>query len=93
LHAAASPSKIYPFPAADQRQDTTFFVLLFLSADNDHMGLDLVVAEDGSPAVTPPVHRFCNAYRAGTLAGASDFLGLAKYWLFREVLRFRRNLL
>ena len=30
-----------------------FFVLLFSSADNDHMGLDLVVAEDGSPAVTP----------------------------------------
>jgi hypothetical protein len=25
------------------------------------------------------------------LAGASDFLALAKYWLFREVLRFRRK--
>jgi hypothetical protein len=30
-----------------------FFVLLFSSADSDHMGLDLVVAEDSSPAVTP----------------------------------------
>jgi hypothetical protein len=29
--------------------------------------------------------------KAGTLAGASDFLALAKYWLFREVLRLRRK--
>jgi hypothetical protein len=45
-----------------------FFVLLFLSADNDHVGLDLPVGKDSCSAVTP-------------LAGDLDVLVKLEFWL------------
>jgi hypothetical protein len=37
------------------------------SADNDHMGLDLVIAEDSSPAATPLSVDFAMLNAAGSL--------------------------